>query len=69
MSPWRTVRPRVAKVGDELRARDTGARDVVFPVEGSPQWLFVLISFVLGVALVISWVLAVPVLELVRRFR
>jgi tetratricopeptide (TPR) repeat protein len=59
--------PADAKVGDRLRAIDTGASDGVFPPTGSTEWMLILIFLVVGVVLLLGWVLAVPVTAVLRR--
>jgi hypothetical protein len=61
--------PANAKVGDRLRALDTGARDGVYPVAGSTEWIYISLFLVVGVILVIGWVVAVPVTAILRRRR
>jgi tetratricopeptide (TPR) repeat protein len=59
--------PGDVKVGTQIRARDAGDSDEVYPPNGSNEWIFATIFLVVGVLLVVGWILAVPVVALLRR--
>jgi tetratricopeptide (TPR) repeat protein len=59
--------PAGAKVGDRLRALDTGARDGVYPASGSSEWIYISVFLVVGVILILGFVVAVPIMSLMRR--
>ena len=61
--------PDGAKVGDRLRALDTGARDGVYPERGSTEWVFLVLYLVAGLVVIAAWVIAVPIAAIRRRRR
>lgn len=59
--------PTGAKVGDELPALHTGARDGVYPVTGSDEWIYIALIFALGIVVVLGWIVMFPVMALLSR--
>jgi tetratricopeptide (TPR) repeat protein len=59
--------PAGAKVGTQVRALDSGDSDEVYPPDGSDEWLFAATFIAAGVLLLVGWILAVPVVALLRR--
>jgi tetratricopeptide (TPR) repeat protein len=58
--------PAGAAVGTQVRALDSGDSDEVYPPDGSNEWIFASAFLAVGVLLVVGWILAVPVVALLK---
>jgi hypothetical protein len=58
---------RHAKVGDRLRALDTGDRGEVFKLGGSHTWILILIIMAMAVGVLVWWLWRYPLGALRRR--